>query len=125
MLVNIKSSLSCILSHRTKNRTWPLLHRRYSLEAPPPACQVYFKPFLYVSFRKRKKLLKFQLEGLENYISIVTEFVGEVPSGGDSLMLTLAFKTRKVQKKKVCEKFRSMIKRSPEKNETSQKVKRY
>ena len=38
-------------------------------------------------------------------------------------MLTLAFKTRKVQKKKVCEKFRSMIRRSPEKNETSQKVK--
>ena len=39
------------------------------------------------------------------------------PSEGkeDSLMLTLTFKTRKVQKKKACEKFRSMIKRSPEK----------
>ena len=53
--------------------------------------------------------------------------VGKGPSGGDSLMFTLKESTEKrgkVQKKEVCGKFRSMIKRSLEKTEQSQKVKR-
>ena len=35
--------------------------------------------------------------------------------GGDSLIITLAFTTRKAQKNKVCRRFSSMMKRSPEK----------
>ena len=67
-------------------------------------------------------LLSFKLEGLETELqSIITglpendSMISLEGKKGVSLMFTFAFKTRKVQKKKVCGKFKRMIKRSPEK----------
>ena len=115
MLVKIKSSLSCILSHATE-----ILH--YCTADTASKAPLHAKLNLFRTSASDKTAYKFQLEGLENYkaslLPVTTWTIipeGEVHHQRGQFNAHPRFQNEESTEKKVCEKFRSMIKRNPEK----------